>query len=627
MLSPFLPIYLSVLATTLPLIVSAECTYWGQEACDWTRSSSIRVVTKATTPTVIFHRLGNHAMRIRGVWPTLPSVAPNGKVVIAACANNLLIFDPPELTTGALDPNTIITDGLYSSYMNVDNFAPSTDISIGGVAIAPSSTAVITEDNKIFWVNREQSMLYSYDLMRTVNALPRINISDRTTMKNGFWTYKAEFPLLYYNGYIHMPDPNHHAALRIKVIDGTSTYADSTDLSLEGHRLQGSCGSTGGTLDGGDKSVVFLDYGTGGTSGDLYGAYSIDSDGKSELWRSNVEFDSANQEFSHPVHLDFSDITAGLQCDIALVWETAGVRISGMNSKTGKACGKWESNEPNGDFGTYIITDLNTENANWVSGPAVIKDEDYNGYWLYANVNLVRATNQSQVCSLLQVFVSNEGVLYQTGQFYTRRLRYTNCNAAPLAMLDLFGPGQHGIAVLMSNGTLAYFLHNSEGQATLKTSFSLFPYLPDGNLPINDRPLFDFAGNYMAATTSASLLFVVHERNYPNPNAAYLVAVVNGHLGTPLVPGSSSGSAASASASNTVSIPGAVFGTISSLIAVAALIVYFAPTSAPAKTIFWINDSVNNVLGIQKIVKSSSGNESTSLLKSSANVSAYTSSL
>jgi hypothetical protein len=70
-----------------------------------------------------------------------------------------------------------------------------------------------------------------------------------------------------------------------------------------------------------------------------------------------------------------------------------------------------ESNEPNGDFRTYIVTNLNTKNAHWVSDPAVIKDEDYNGYWLYANVNLVRATNQSQVCSLLQVFVSNEGVL------------------------------------------------------------------------------------------------------------------------------------------------------------------------------------------------------------------------
>ena len=507
MLSTFL-IYLST-TTTLPLLVSAECTFWGQEACDSYRSSAIRVVTKTSTSTVIFHRLGNHYMRIRGVWPTLPSVAKNGKVVIAACSNNLLIFDPPELTTGALDPNTIITDGLYSSYMNVDNFASSTDISIGGAVISPSSTAVITEDNKVFWVNREQSMLYSYDLSVGVNVLPKINISDRTTKKNGFRTYKAEFPLLYYNGFIHMPDPNHHADLRINVIDGSSTYADSTELLLEGHRLQGSCGSTGGTLDG-DKSVVFLDYGTGGTSGDLYGAYSIDSDGKSELWRSSVEFDSANFEFSHPIHLDFSGIIAGLQCDIALVWETAGVRISGMNSKTGKACGKWESNEPNGDFGTYIITDINTENANWVSGPAVIKDDDYNGYWLYANVNQVRAANQSQVCSLLQVFISNEGVLYQTGQFYTRRLRNTSCNAAPVVLLDLWGKEQHGIVVLLSNGTLAYFLHNSEGQASLKTSFSLFPYLPDGNLPINDRPAFDFAGNYMAATTSGAVLFVVH---------------------------------------------------------------------------------------------------------------------
>jgi hypothetical protein len=622
--------FLAVVLLSLSSIVSGQsCTYWGQEACDSSRSSSIKVVPKKTSPTVIFHRLGNHAMRIRGVWPTLPSIAPNGQVVIAACSNNLLIFDPPELTTGALDPNTVIPDsGPYSSYMNVQNYAASTDISLDGTVIQPSSTAVITEDNKVFWVNREQSMLYSYDLLRGANVMAKINITDRTTNHDGFWTYKAEFPLLYYGGFVHMPDPNYHAALRVSTSDGESVYSDSTDLALPAHRLQGSCGSTGGTIDT-DKSVTWLDYGTTGTGGDNYGAYSIDSDGKTELWRSNVKFDSGSQEFSHPVHLDFTSFVNGLQCDVALVWETQGVRISGMNSKTGNRCGVWETNEDGGYPGSYLIKDPNTENANWVSGPAVIKDDDYNGYWLYAVVNLARAANQSQVCTLLQVFVNNVEVFFQTGQYYTRRMRYTNCNSAPLAMLDLYGPGQHGIAVLLSNGTLAYFLHSSEGQASLKTSFSLFPYLPDGNLPAADRPAYDFAGNYMAATTSASLLFVVHERNYPNLNAAYLVAVVGGHLGAPPVPGSNSGGGAAAAANsstNSVDIPGAVFGSICSLIAVAVMIVYFAPNSAPAKSIMYVTDSVNNLIGSRKTTSLGGGGESVGLLKTSASVSKYTTS-
>lgn len=92
-----------------------------------------------------------------------------------------------------------------------------------------------------------------------------------------------------------------------------------------------------------------------------------------------------------------------------------------------------------------------------VTAPAVIWDEDNLGYWMYMLANLQRPNNATQICSLLGVLVTNAKVHADTGEFTTIRLRDTNCNAAPVALLDLWGPGQHGVSVLLDNGTLAYF--------------------------------------------------------------------------------------------------------------------------------------------------------------------------
>jgi len=535
-------------------------------------------------------------------------------------------------------PHTVVPDvdpgdgSFYESWHKTREFSLSTDIGILSYP-APSSSAAVDAAGIAYWVNREQSMLYSWDTTSPNNNAqlwPRINLTDRTASKDGFWSYYTDFALLYYQGALHLPDPNYHAALTVQTSTGSSIYSSTDVLGLPAHRLLGSCGSSGGAAG---SSVVFKDYGTSGAAGDNYGTFSLDFDG-SEVWRGNVFFNPADGDFAHPVHVEFA--FEGVKCDVAITWATAdGVRISGFDSDYGTYCGSWETNEDGGDRGTYLVGDVNLENSNWVTAPAVIWDDDNLGYWFYMLANLQRPNNATQICSLLGVLVTNAKVHADTGEFTTVRMRNTNCNAAPVALLDLWGPGQHGVSVLLDNGTLAFFDWDCEAapsprlgargaisflsarsnpylcrphpgrlppsladfnpasragaggypRSQPRSAFSLWPYLPGGTLPVADRPDYSFVGNYMAATTAGSIVLVVHERGYPNPNHALMVAVVGGHLGAPpLAPAAPAAAAAAAAPSATPALA-AAFGSIGAIALLSGLVIVFAPGSVAAGAI------------------------------------------
>ena len=577
---------LSLLAARGARAQTASPGFWGQEAADAFRTSSLRVTTPSAVQQVIFHDLGDHPQRTRGTWPTLPVLTPAGKVIMASTSNAMMQFEAPHTVTPDVDPG----DGsFFESWHKTREFSPSTDIGILNYP-APSSSAVVDASGVAYWVNREQSMLFSWDTTSpTANKQlwPKINLTDRTATKDGFWSYYSDFSILLYGDAIHLPDPNYHAALTVQASSGTSVYSDASVLGLGNHRLLGSCGSTGGAMG---TSTVFTDFGTQGAAGDNYGVYSLDFDG-SEVWRGNVKYDPADGDFMHPTHLEFS--FEQTKCDVGVVWETSsGVRISGMDSDYGTSCGEWTTNEEGGDDGTYLIADINLENSKWATGPAVIFDDDDLGYWLYILVNLQRPANATQFCTLLGVFVSNAKVHADTGEFTTVRMPNTNCNAAPVALLDLWGPGQHGVSVLLDNGTLAFFDSDYFNPAKRagsggyprsqpRSAFSLWPYLPGGSLPVDTRPDYSFVGNYMAATTAGSIVLVVHERGYPNPTHALLVAVVGGHLGAPPVP-SPAGPAAAAAAASSSSAVAAAFGGIGGVAALCGLVLFFAPASKAA---------------------------------------------
>ena len=564
-------------ALSLPLLAAAQApsfgNYWGQEAADPWRSSSIRVTDPSPVKQVLWHDLGRHPIRTRGTWPTLPSVTPAGKILMPAVANTLGMFAAPHLVVPPVNPN----DGsFFESWSVQTNYFKSGDIRLGG-NVAPSTTPVVSPSGVAFWANREESMMYAWDTVNNRDAWSgpnwRINMSAATTTKDGFYSYYDDFALLYYAGKVHAPDPTYHAALTVDAITGSTQYSDTAILGLGNHRLLGSTGSTGGS----GSSVMYTDYGLGGTGGDNYGGFALDSDG-SYLWRSSVLYDPADGDFVHPVHLSFG--WENTECDIALVWEVTGLRVSGMTSGTGLACGSWQTNEADGYDGSYLIEDQNLLNSNWVSGPAVIFDEDNVGFQLFAVMDR-RSTSNRTDCTLISFFVSNAGVLYEQGQYQVYRMRGVVCNSAPVALLDLWGAGQHGIALLLGNGTITYFpWQNIAGGATV--SWSTLDYLPGGTAVPDEMPDYSFPGNYITATTAGSLIFVLHERGYPDPNHAFLVAIVGGHLGAPPLPAPSSSNSAATAAVDSVA---AAFGTLGALAAIAAAIVWFAPTSAAAGVI------------------------------------------
>ena len=362
---------LLLLAASLlqPLLARAQTMlpgYWGQEAADAFRSSSIRVSTPSAVQQVIIHDLGEHPQRTRGLWPTLPVVTPAGSVLMASTSNALMQFAAPHTVVPDATPGG--DDGTFvETWHKTREFSLSTDISLTAYP-APSSSAVVDAAGVAYWVNREQSMLFSWDTTAPANNVQlwgKINLTDRTATKDGFWSYYTDFAILYHQGAIHLPDPNYHAALTVQASTGTSVYSDPSVLGVPNHRLLGSCGSSGGAAG---SSVVFTDYGTGGAAGDSYGVYSLDFDG-SEVWRGNVFYNPADGDFMHPVHLEF--VFENTRCDVAVTWATVdGVRISGMDSDYGTFCGTWETNEDGGDRGTYLLGDINLENSNWVSGVA-----------------------------------------------------------------------------------------------------------------------------------------------------------------------------------------------------------------------------------------------------------------
>ena len=285
------PALLALLAPLAPLALAqtAVPTFWGQEAADAFRSSSIRVTTPSTVQQVIIHDLGDHPQRTRGLWPTLPVVTPAGSILMASTSNAMMQFAAPHTVVPDVDPG----DGsFYESWHKTREFSLSTDIGILNYP-APSSSAAVDAAGVAYWVNRDQSMLYSWDTTNPSNNAvlwPKINISDRTSTKDGFYSYYTDFSILLYDGALHLPDPNYHAALTVQTSTGSSIYSDTSVLGLANHRLLGSCGSSGGAAG---SSVVFTDFGTGGAAGDTYGVFSLDFDG-SEVWRGNVYYDPAD---------------------------------------------------------------------------------------------------------------------------------------------------------------------------------------------------------------------------------------------------------------------------------------------------------------------------------------------
>lgn len=548
----------AALLICLPCALGAAL--WNQEGGGDDRASSI-ILSQGTTAAsrVVSWQVGNFHATISGRWPTLPvTSSDNSTVLLHATDGTLMALPFPEKALRSWSPSWSFTGG---ATLKPEPAMPSSPCVMGGWA---------------YWVSRQTAQLWGVRLgtqQKASWAPLNLTAAAMTAALMGNFTRGAPFGVGYfdaqrfsiscYGNAIHIPDVRYHGLLTVDPLAGKHSYtllSSSTAM-----RLHGSVGTSAHS----SSSVAWIEYGATNGLVAFYRKAALLEDltcdwhtGRVEdiKCRTTVTYSPLYGDYAHPVHLNFA--AQADHCVLATKYTSAGVTVAAVNSVGGGPCGGTITGWPSAG---YIIRNEYTELPSWVSPPAVVPfgKIGYTAYWL---VNLREGTGAPPACSLVSMRLDGTGPYEHTLQGYI--MQGATCYAAPAAILDAWGPGQHAIAVVPADGVLRMFQADGFGATGPR-------YTIDGHASLPWGGAYQAQGPYLTVTPSGSVLWVSKDTRLTSKGgtyAAYLVGVanaVNGAVPPPPPSGPSAGV-----------VVAAIAAALGGLGAAAAAVVFLAPRAS-----------------------------------------------
>jgi hypothetical protein len=551
---------------------------WTAEGGDAQRTNRVELTRRSADAgaRVLTYPLGRHhsPSPVAGHWGSLPVLdASNTTVLVPRSDNALVLLPAPELVGGT------------AAWTQSRVFTPS--LLPGATQTTPQLSSPCVLGGTVFWVQRAGSLLWAAST--STGAMPAWAPLNLTTaaLRSGYnasWTTKRGYPFSTFDdsryaltcnaGSVWAPDPLHDGVLRVDAATGAPTYA-GLSTSTSG-RLVGGASTTYKS----NTAVVFGHY---GSSKGLLSLFPAVVDAPAGLprasinctWHAKGPYDAAKchaavsyeppyLDFTHPLFLYFR--AEYEPCAITWHASEVGLRVTATYTSTGGVCG--------GSLSTwtaagYLLRNEFTELLSAASAPAAVPAGLVGFRLLWALRTRTGVTAAPYDCVLLSVLVDETGPYDHSVEAY--RVPGVACYAAPAVVMDAWGPGAHGVALVTADGVLRLFDATGFGAAGPRYAVAGHASLPSG------RSSWVAQGPYLTVTAGGSVLWVARDTTAVTKGGQdelTLVAVASAFNG-PVGGGAGSGGAGGGPSAGTVA--GALAASLAGVALLAAAVVYLAP--------------------------------------------------